>query len=51
MTLTYSWWGPRTARKSTRPPRRWNDDTDPLMRQIKAHPRIEVALTPLALSP
>jgi len=31
--------------------RRWNDDTDPLMRQIKAHPRIEVALTPLALSP
>ncbi len=31
--------------------RRWNEGTDPLMRQIKAHPRIEVALTPLALSP
>jgi len=31
--------------------RRWNDDTDPLMAQIKSHPRIEVALTPVALNP
>ncbi len=30
--------------------RRWNDDADPLMRQIKSHPRVGVELTPLAPS-
>ncbi len=30
--------------------RRWNDDTDPLMRQITSHPRVEIELTPLAIS-
>ena len=30
--------------------RRWNDDADPLMRQIQSHPRVGVELTPLAPS-